>query len=74
MYLCWSAKGGSGTTVIAAALALVLSQRGATTVVDLAGDLPAAWASPNPPGQVFAVSVGIADRRCACTRTVACSS
>jgi hypothetical protein len=52
MFLCWSAKGGSGTTVIAAALALVLSQRSATTVVDLAGDLPAALgiAEPGGPG------------------------
>ena len=52
MFLCWSAKGGSGTTVIAAALALVLSQRSATTVVDLAGDLPAALgiAEPASPG------------------------
>lgn len=52
MFLCWSAKGGSGTTVIAAALALVLSHRGSTTVVDLAGDLPAALgiAEPGGPG------------------------
>ncbi len=50
MFLCWSAKGGSGTTVIAAALALVLSQRGATTVVDLAGDLPAALGIAEPAG------------------------
>ena len=50
MFLCWSAKGGSGTTVIAAALALVLSQRSATTVVDLAGDLPAALGIAEPAG------------------------
>ena len=50
MYLCWSAKGGSGTTVVAAALALVLSQRGATTIVDLAGDLPAALGIAEPAG------------------------
>lgn len=50
MYLCWSAKGGSGTTVIAAALALVLSQRNPTTVVDLAGDLPAALGIAEPTG------------------------
>lgn len=52
MFLCWSAKGGSGTTVIAAALALVLSHRGNATVVDLAGDLPAALgiAEPGGPG------------------------
>ena len=50
MFLCWSAKGGSGTTVIAAALALVLSQRNPTTVVDLAGDLPAALGIAVPAG------------------------
>ena len=50
MFLCWSAKGGSGTTVVAAALALVLSQRCATTVVDLAGDLPAALGIAEPAG------------------------
>ena len=50
MFLCWSAKGGSGTTVIAAALALVLSQRSATTIVDLAGDLPAALGIAEPAG------------------------
>ncbi len=50
MFLCWSAKGGSGTTVIAAALALVLSQRSATTVVDLAGDMPAALGIAEPAG------------------------
>jgi hypothetical protein len=41
---CWSAKGGSGTTVVAAALALVLGRsldRDAV-LVDLAGDAPAA--------------------------------
>lgn len=52
MFLCWSAKGGSGATVVSAALALVLSQRVPTTVVDLAGDLPAALgvAEPGGPG------------------------
>lgn len=40
---CWSAKGGSGTTVVAAALALVLGSSGRDALlVDLAGDLPAA--------------------------------
>ena len=39
---CWSAKGGAGTTVVAAALALVLASRSAqgALLVDLAGDLP----------------------------------
>ena len=38
MFLCWSAKGGSGTTVVSAALALVLSQQRPALLVDLAGD------------------------------------
>lgn len=39
---CWSAKGGVGTTVIAASLGLVLGKRssGGAVLADLAGDLP----------------------------------
>lgn len=41
---CWSTKGGTGTTVVAAALALVLTRStGGALAVDLAGDLPAAF-------------------------------
>ena len=36
--LCWAAKGGSGTTVVAAAMALLADRP--TLAVDLAGDLP----------------------------------
>ncbi len=36
--LCWAAKGGSGTTVVAASLALAQSRR--TLLVDLSGDVP----------------------------------
>lgn len=52
MFLCWSAKGGSGTTVVAASLALVLSHRRPTVLVDLAADAPAALgvAEPSGPG------------------------
>ena len=41
---CWSAKGGSGTTVVAAALSLLLGRvaPGGGLLVDLAGDAPAA--------------------------------
>jgi hypothetical protein len=49
---CWSAKGGAGTTVVAAGLALVLSQtrdEGAL-VADLAGDVPAVLGRPEPDG------------------------
>ncbi len=38
---CWSAKGGSGTTVVACALALLLGRsEGGAVLVDLAGDVP----------------------------------
>ena len=40
---CWSAKGGVGTTVVAAGLALVLAAKepAGAVLVDLAGDVPA---------------------------------
>jgi hypothetical protein len=46
--VCWAAKGGSGTTVIAATLAM--SSRTPTLLVDLAGDLPIALGLPVPDG------------------------
>jgi MinD-like ATPase involved in chromosome partitioning or flagellar assembly len=47
----WSVKGGSGTSVVAAALALLLARReGAALAVDLAGDLPAVLGLPEPDG------------------------
>lgn len=46
--LCFAAKGGSGTTVVAAAMAL--SARRPTLLVDLAGDLPTALGLPVPDG------------------------
>jgi MinD-like ATPase involved in chromosome partitioning or flagellar assembly len=51
---CWSSKGGAGTTVVTAALALVLARREPTgaVIADLAGDVPAALglAEPASPG------------------------
>ena len=49
---CWSSKGGSGTTVVATALSLVLSRRGhaGAVLADLAGDAPAALGVPEPSG------------------------
>jgi MinD-like ATPase involved in chromosome partitioning or flagellar assembly len=49
---CWSAKGGSGTTVVAAALASLLAHGRPTGAVlaDLAGDGPAVLGRPDPPG------------------------
>lgn len=52
MIICWSSKGGSGTTVVSAALAILASASRPTTLVDLCGDLPAALgvAEPSGPG------------------------
>ena len=49
---CWSVKGGSGTTVVAAALGLLLARSAPTgaAVVDLGGDLPAVLGLPEPDG------------------------
>jgi len=49
---CWSAKGGSGTTVVAAGLATVLGARNdrGALLVDLGGDLPVALGLPEPDG------------------------
>lgn len=57
MIVCWSVKGGSGTTVISSALAIILgtnSPSGAR-VVDLAGDIPATLGMAEPSG------VGVSD-------------
>jgi hypothetical protein len=48
--LCWSAKGGSGATVVAAALAIVASRSGPTMLVDLGGDSAAALGIVTPEG------------------------
>jgi hypothetical protein len=46
---CWSVKGGAGTTVVAAALALVMARAapGGALLVDLAGDAPAVAGLPD---------------------------
>jgi hypothetical protein len=46
--ICWAAKGGSGTTVIAASRALATTEP--TLLVDLDGDLPATIGLPEPEG------------------------
>jgi len=47
---CWSVKGGVGTTVVAASLALLLARRGrpGAVLADLAGDAPAVLGLPEP--------------------------
>jgi MinD-like ATPase involved in chromosome partitioning or flagellar assembly len=49
LIVCWAAKGGVGTTVVASSLALLLAQRAPTGAVlaDLAGDVPAALGMPD---------------------------
>lgn len=47
--ICWSAKGGSGTTVVAAGVALASGSR--SLLVDLAGELPTVLGIPEPSGQ-----------------------
>jgi MinD superfamily P-loop ATPase len=50
MIVCWAAKGGSGTTVIACALALASARGQEATLVDLGGDCPAALGLSEPSG------------------------
>src|SRR5688500_3511427 len=45
---CWSVKGGSGTTVVATALALLLARTHAVLLVDLGGDVPSTLGVPDP--------------------------
>ena len=60
---CWSVKGGSGTTVVAAALGMVLASADAqgATLVDLGGDLPSALGVPEPAGPGVAEWLGAGD-------------
>lgn len=56
---CWSVKGGSGTTVVSAALALAAAGAGHDVLlVDLAGDLPAALGTAEPDGPGLADWLG----------------
>ena len=52
MIVCWSVKGGSGTTVVSSALAVMLGARSndGARVVDLAGDIPATLGMAEPVG------------------------
>jgi MinD-like ATPase involved in chromosome partitioning or flagellar assembly len=57
---CWSSKGGSGTTVVAASLALLFARRAddGALLVDLAGDVPAALGLAEPTGPGLAGWLG----------------
>jgi hypothetical protein len=61
----WSPKGGSGTSVFAAALSLVLARRGPTRLADLDGDQPAIFGLP--PGPVAGLGAWLAEGPCAPT-------
>ena len=50
MILCWAAKGGSGTTVVASALALGYARSQPATLVDLCGDCATALGLEEPAG------------------------
>jgi Cellulose biosynthesis protein BcsQ len=51
--VCWSVKGGSGTSVVAASLGLLAARRdgAGALIVDLAGDMPDVLAVAHSPGQ-----------------------
>lgn len=52
MFACWSVKGGSGTTVFAAALALALAEKNKkATIVDFGGDVPSVLGMAEPAGR-----------------------
>ena len=52
VFSCWSAKGGSGTTVVSVALAVLLGQQSdaGSVFVDLEGDGPTVFGRPEPDG------------------------
>jgi hypothetical protein len=58
----WSPKGGSGTSVAAAALALVSAARSETRLADLADDQPAILGLPPLPGQTEQLSCSAVDQ------------
>ena len=61
----WSPKGGSGTSVVAAALSLALAQRGPARLADLDGDQPAIFGLP--PGPAAGLGTWLAEGPCAPT-------
>lgn len=50
MIVCWAAKGGSGTTVVACALALGSARTQPTALIDLSGDCATALGMDEPTG------------------------
>lgn len=58
---CWSAKGGSGATVVSVALALVLARTSEVLLADLAGDVPGALGLAEPESPGLAAWLGAGD-------------
>ena len=60
---CWSVKGGSGTTVVAATLALLHARAApdGAVIADLVGDIPAALGIPEPAGPGLAAWLAAGD-------------
>jgi Mrp family chromosome partitioning ATPase len=59
---CWSPKGGSGTTVVAVALARLLANaNGESVLVDLGGDAAAVLGVPDPDGPGVAEWLEVGD-------------
>lgn len=50
LLVCWSSKGGVGTTVVACSIALTEAVKRPCVIVDLCGDVPAALGLPEPSG------------------------
>ena len=63
MYACWTVKGGSGTTVFASALALMLAERhGRATIIDFGGDVPSVLGMAEPVGRGIRDWLATSDR------------
>ncbi len=64
MIVCWSVKGGNGTTVVAAALALVLAQhhKAGARLIDMSGDTPSALGMSEPASEGIAEWLSATDR------------
>lgn len=61
---CWSCKGGSGTTVVAAALAgLLAAESDGALLVDLGGDVPAVLGIREPPAGLTSWDTAPPERR-----------
>ena len=58
MVVCWSVKGGVGTSVVSVAMAVASARRTDTLLIDLGGDLPAMLGLAEPDGPGFCEWLG----------------